>query len=146
MFGSMIPSDRFYVRPHRDRKDEFGLPQLEIHLDFDDDVIQNMCAARSWFVDLMGEAGYPGTLNPVVPQCVPGSSVHFGGTARMHRRREFGVIDEWNRLFDVPNVIVADASSFTTSSEKNPTLTAMALAARAVDAVGSRPGARPLTG
>jgi choline dehydrogenase-like flavoprotein len=80
---------------------------------------------------LMGEAGYSCTLNPVVPQCTPGSAVHFGGTVRMHQSREFGVIDPWNRLFDIPNIVVVDASSFTTSSEKNPTLTAMALAARA---------------
>jgi len=51
----------------------------------------------------------------------------------MHRSPEFGVVDPWNRLFDVPNVVVVDASSFTTSSEKNPTLTAMALAARAAE-------------
>jgi choline dehydrogenase-like flavoprotein len=49
----------------------------------------------------------------------------------MHRSRRYGVLDEWNRPFDVPNLIVADASCFTTNSEKNPTLTAMALAARA---------------
>lgn len=132
VFGSMIPSERFFVRPDRRRSDEFGLPQLEIHLDFETDVVSNVTSARSWFIDLMGEAGYGCTLNPVEPQCIPGSSVHFGGTVRMHRSREFGVVDPWNRLFDVPNVAVVDASSFTTSSEKNPTLTAMALAARAV--------------
>jgi choline dehydrogenase-like flavoprotein len=131
VFGSMIPSDRFFVRSAPDLKDEFGLPQLDIHLAFDAEVIDNVAAARASFVELMDEAGYPGTLSPVVPQCIPGASVHFGGTARMHRRPEFGVIDPWNRLFDVPNVVVVDASSFTTSSEKNPTLTAMALAARA---------------
>jgi choline dehydrogenase-like flavoprotein len=131
VFGSMIPSERFYVRPHPTRKDEFGLPQLEISLDFDADVIQNVQSARSWFIDLMGEAGYSCTLNPVVPQCTPGLAVHFGGTVRMHQSREFGVINPWNRLFDVLNVVVVDASAFTTSSEKNPTLTAMALAARA---------------
>jgi choline dehydrogenase-like flavoprotein len=131
VFGSMIPSERFFVRPDSKVSDEFGLKQLEIHLDFDADIVDNVTAARSWFMDLMGEAGYACTLNPVVPQCIPGASVHFGGTVRMHRSREFGVLDPWNRLFDVPNVAVVDASCFTTSSEKNPTLTAMALAARA---------------
>jgi choline dehydrogenase-like flavoprotein len=131
VFGSMIPSERFYVRPHPTRSDEFGLPQLEIHLDFDPDVLQNVRSARSSFMDLMAEAGYQCTLNAVVPQCTPGAAAHYGGTVRMHRSREFGVTDPWNRLFDVRNVAVVDASTFTTSSEKNPTLTAMALAARA---------------
>jgi choline dehydrogenase-like flavoprotein len=136
VFGSMIPSEEFYVRPHPTETDEFGLPQLEIHLDFDPEVIKNVHAARSVFIDLMDEAGYQGRLNPVVPQCVPGAAVHFGGTARMHHSRQFGVTDPWGRLFDAPNVVVADASTFTTSSEKNPTLTVMALAARAAHRLG----------
>ncbi|MBO0731043.1 MAG: GMC family oxidoreductase [Acidimicrobiaceae bacterium] len=133
VFGSMIPRAEFYVRPHATETDEFGFPQLEIHLDFDPDVIKNVHSARSVFTDLMGESGHACRLNPVVPQCVPGAAVHFGGTARMHRSRRFGVTDPWSRLFDASNVVVADASTFTTSSEKNPTLTAMALAARAAD-------------
>jgi choline dehydrogenase-like flavoprotein len=51
----------------------------------------------------------------------------------MHADPEFGVVDARNRLHDVPNVVVADSSCFTTGPEKNPTLTAMALAARAAD-------------
>jgi len=82
-------------------------------------------------VGLMAEAGYVCRLDPVEPQLVPGGAVHYGGTARMHRSRQHGVLDEWNRPFDVPNLIVTDASCFTTNTEKNPTLTAMALSARA---------------
>jgi choline dehydrogenase-like flavoprotein len=49
----------------------------------------------------------------------------------MHRLPRFGMVDGWNRLHAVPNVAVVDSSSFTTGPEKNPVLTAMALAARA---------------
>jgi choline dehydrogenase-like flavoprotein len=62
---------------------------------------------------------------------VPGSAVHYAGSARMHERPEFGVVDAYNRIHGVPNVVVCDASCFTTGPEKNPTLTAMAIAARA---------------
>ena len=58
----------------------------------------------------------------------PGSSVHYGGSVRMHDEPEFGVLDGWNRMHEVPNVVVADSSCFTTGPEKNPTLTAMAIA------------------
>ena len=51
----------------------------------------------------------------------------------MHANPEFGVLDRWNRMYDVPNVAVVDPSCFPTGPEKNPTLTAMALAARAAD-------------
>jgi choline dehydrogenase-like flavoprotein len=131
VFGSMIPSERYWVRPHPTLRDRFGQPAMDIHLQFEPNVLDNVRAARSHFMDLLSDAGYGSNLQPVVPQCVPGTAVHFGGTARMHRDRRYGVTDPWSRLFDVPNVVMADASTFTTSSEKNPTLTAMALAARA---------------
>ena len=51
----------------------------------------------------------------------------------MHADRAFGVFDAWNRVHDVPNLVVGDSSCFTTGPEKNPTLTAMALASRAAD-------------
>jgi choline dehydrogenase-like flavoprotein len=60
-----------------------------------------------------------------------GSSVHYGGTCRMHASPKYGMIDRFSRLYDVQNVAVADSAAFTTGPEKNPVLTAMALAARA---------------
>lgn len=49
----------------------------------------------------------------------------------MHSTPELGMVDSLNRLHAVPNVVVCDSSCFTTGPEKNPTLTAMAIAARA---------------
>jgi choline dehydrogenase-like flavoprotein len=51
----------------------------------------------------------------------------------MHALPKFGVTDGFNRLHDIPNVLVVDASCFTTGVEKNPTVTVMALAARSAD-------------
>jgi choline dehydrogenase-like flavoprotein len=51
----------------------------------------------------------------------------------MHASPRFGVTDGFNRLHDIPNVLVVDASCFTTGAEKNPTLTVMALAARSAE-------------
>ena len=67
----------------------------------------------------------------------PGNSVHYGGTCRMHSNPRFGVVDAFSRVHDVKNVVVADSSVFTTGPEKNPVLTAMALAARASDRLHS---------
>ncbi len=131
VFGTMIPSERHFVKPVDEKKDEFGTPLLEICIRFDDEAIDNMVQARQHLMCIMEEAGYKSTLREVVPQLFPGVAVHYGGTARMHISRKYGVVDEWNRLFEIPNVIVCDASCFTTGCEKNPTLTAMAIAARA---------------
>jgi choline dehydrogenase-like flavoprotein len=133
VFGTMVPSKSHFVQPHAERRDEFNRPQLAIRMDFDEEVVDNVISARQHFVDLMDEAGYPCRLEPVVPQLCPGESAHFGGTVRMHRDPRFGVLDEWNRVRDASNVIVTDASCFTTGPEKNPTLTSMALSARAAE-------------
>jgi choline dehydrogenase-like flavoprotein len=131
VFGSMCPTVDRCVRPDSTRRDEFGLPQLDVDITFTSAELDNVVRSRQLLVDLLTEAKYPCTIQSIVPQLVPGSAVHYGGTARMHRSREYGVIDEWNRPFDIPNLVIADASCFTTNTEKNPTLTAMALATRA---------------
>ena len=63
----------------------------------------------------------------------PGTTVHYAGTVRMHASPKHGPADSWSRLHDVANVAIGDASVFPYSSEKNPTLTAMALSVRAAD-------------
>jgi choline dehydrogenase-like flavoprotein len=131
VFGSMRPVAEHSATPHATLTDEFGLPQLEVSIRFGPDEIDTVVASRDDLLGLMSEAGNSSVLEPVVPQLIPGSAVHYGGTVRMHRSRKHGVLNEWNRPFDVPNLVVGDASCFTTNTEKNPTLTAMALSARA---------------
>lgn len=63
----------------------------------------------------------------------PGTAIHYAGTVRMHASPTLGPADSWSRLHDVANVAIGDASVFPYSSEKNPTLTAMALSVRAAD-------------
>ena len=133
VFGTMVPKLDYHVRPTDKKSDAFGLPVLDICIRYEDEVIANMVRARTHLIDLLEEAGYPAKIGDVVPQLFPGTSVHYGGTIRMHDSRHYGMLDSRNRLYDVPNVVVCDASCFTTGSEKNPTLTAMAIAARAAE-------------
>lgn len=133
VFGTMIPSEEHHAKQAQLKKDEFGLPILDLCIRFDEDVIDNMVQARQHLLCLMEEAGYRATQREVVPQLFPGTAVHYGGPARMHASRQYGVVDAFNRVYDAPNVLVCDAACFTTGCEKNPTLTAMALAARAAD-------------
>jgi choline dehydrogenase-like flavoprotein len=115
------------------------MSKLDISIRFDSDAIKNMQTARRRFVELLDAAGIGNELLPGTPlDLAPGSSVHYGGTARMHRLSEHGVVDQDNRLHDAPNVLVADTACFTTGAEKNPTLTAMALGARACDRLATR--------
>lgn len=131
VFGTMVPSERYFVKPSEERKDEFGLPALEISLRFESDVRANLEAAKSDLLSLLEAAGHRGKIRDPGGEIIPGSSVHYGGTVRMHASPRLGMLDAWNRLHEVANVIVCDSSCFTTGGEKNPTLTAMALSARA---------------
>lgn len=130
VFGTMVPNEttRVSLAPGHDPDDPASA--LEIDLRFDDAAVATLHRARERATRIFAGAGNPIEIGPF-HDLAPGSSYHLGGTIRMHDRPEFGMVDRWNRIHDVPNVVVCDASTFTTSPEKNPTLTAMAIAARA---------------
>jgi choline dehydrogenase-like flavoprotein len=132
-FGTIVPTTSNHVALDPVGKDEFGLPLLNIRLCFDEDVTRTSVCARGQLLAILDSAGYHGRFDCPAPRPTPGASVHFGGTVRMHSSPEHGMLDGRNRLHYVSNVVVADASAFTTGVEKNPTLTAMALSARASD-------------
>jgi choline dehydrogenase-like flavoprotein len=131
VLGTMIPSEACVAKPSSTQKDEFGLPALDVCIRYSDAEVQNVVRSREHMMNLLEEAGCRAVLGQIVPTLFPGTAAHYGGTARMHVKPEFGVVDAWNRVHRAPNVLVCDASCFTTAAEKNPTLTVMAIAARA---------------
>ena len=137
VFGTMVPTDKPGITLDRDTAPDDPASALQIDLDFDAAARDTVTRGRERFQEIMTAAGNEARLGPF-HELAPGSSFHLGGTVRMHERPEFGMVDRWNRLHDVPNVIVADASTFTTCPEKHPTLTAMALAARAARHLGAQ--------
>jgi choline dehydrogenase-like flavoprotein len=136
-FGTMVPLPEVGVRLS-DETDAHGLEcRPIISLSFDQTTIDNLVASRDRLTALFADGGMDVSITgPFQPQR-PGSSVHLGGTVRMHESPAFGALDRWNRLHDVANVLVCDSSCFTTGPEKNPALTAMAIAARASDHLAS---------
>jgi hypothetical protein len=131
IIGTVIPSEGCYAQPSNSRKDEFGLPALDVHMHYSDDEVQNVVRARKHLMNLLEESGSRATPGAITPTLFPGAIAHYGGTARMHEKPQFGVTDAWNRVYDAQNVLVCDAACFTTAAEKNPTLTVMAIATRA---------------
>jgi choline dehydrogenase-like flavoprotein len=63
----------------------------------------------------------------------PGMGIHEMGTARMGRDRKSSVLNLWNQVWDAPNVFVTDGSCMASAACQNPSLTYMALTARAAD-------------
>jgi choline dehydrogenase-like flavoprotein len=63
----------------------------------------------------------------------PGLGIHEMGTARMGRDPKTSVLNQWNQIHAVPNVFVTDGSFMTSAACQNPSLTYMAMTARACD-------------
>jgi choline dehydrogenase-like flavoprotein len=131
VIGTMIPTQDCVAKPSASQKDEFGLPTLDVHIKYSEAEVDNVVRCREHLMNVLDAAGCRATLGEIYPSLFPGTIAHYGGTARMHAKPEYGVVDAWNRVYDAPNVLVCDASCFTTAAEKNPTLTVMAIAARA---------------
>ena len=132
IFGTVPPEERHGMKLCPGKLDAEGGTAFELSLAYDPATVQTLESARDRLQDLLGAAGYRPALTFWKVEPV-GTSVHYGGTVRMHASPKYGMLDGWNRLHAVPNVLVVDASAFTTGPEKNPTLTAMALAARACE-------------
>ncbi|CAM9842179.1 unnamed protein product [Phaeothamnion confervicola] len=131
VFGTMVPDEDHRVTLSPTRVDEFGNPVVQLDVAYDERTLRVLTRMKERFVEVFADVGIGATIEPVEWTPRPGSSVHFAGSVRMHDRPESGVVDRWNRVHGVENVLVTDMSSFTTNPEKNPTLTAMALSARA---------------
>jgi choline dehydrogenase-like flavoprotein len=132
VFGTMVPTpDRSLTIADGDLGTDPIRPRIT--LAYDRSTIANLEIGRERILEVLATAGVAATVPGPFHELHPGSSVHWGGSVRMHEDPQHGVLDGWNRVHDAPNVAVVDSSSFTTGPEKNPTLTAMALAARAAD-------------
>lgn len=132
VFGTMEPTADDFVALDASKPRRSGEADLILSLRHPPEARRCLEAARADLIDALTEAGWEPrvrswTIEP------PGNSVHYGGTCRMHVSPKLGVVDAFSRLHAVRNVAVADSSVFTTGPEKNPVLTAMALAARAGD-------------
>ncbi|MBN1236872.1 MAG: GMC family oxidoreductase [Gammaproteobacteria bacterium] len=131
-FGEMLPDHRNRVTLDETRRDKWGLPVLAI----DCEVRENERAMRRDMMNDMAEileAAGVANVSTYETDYAPGMGIHEMGTARMGRDPRTSVLNEWNQVWDAPNVFVTDGSCMTSSACQNPSLTYMALTARAAD-------------
>lgn len=132
VFGTMAATRDNYVAVDETRRGPDGTAGLELHISHPPEALPPLEEARDAIVSLLSSAGFEPKVSvwKVEPA---GNSNHYGGTCRMHASAQFGMVDAFSRLHAVSNVAVTDSSVFTTTPEKNPVLTSMALAARAAN-------------
>ena len=131
-FGEMLPYHENRMFLDFDKKDKHGMPVIT----FDAKLRENEIALRkdgvSCAVEMLEAAGCVdiGSYNE---ETAPGACIHEMGTARMGYDPKTSVLNKWNQVHGVPNVFVTDGACMTSSGTQNPSITYMALTARAVD-------------
>jgi choline dehydrogenase-like flavoprotein len=129
-FGEILPYHDNRVTLDRRRKDKFGLPLLA----FDAGLKQNELSMRKDMANDAAEMLAAAGFRDVRPSdSIPGVGlgIHEMGTARMGRDPKTSVLNAWNQVHACKNVYVTDGACMTSSACQNPSLTYMALTARA---------------
>ncbi len=132
MMGETIPKETNYVRLDPHRTDEWGMPLLAISVAYDDNDAQMKQDFFEQFTDMFTKAGFTNVQTQSTGQA-PGLDIHEMGGVRMGHDPKTSLLNQWNQLHACPNVFVTDGACMTSTSTQNPSLTYMALTARAVD-------------
>ncbi|WP_316791414.1 GMC family oxidoreductase [Pedobacter frigoris] len=131
-FGESLPHFENKVYIDKSKKDKWGQPVLAIDCEFKDN-------ERKMRVDMMNdaaemlEAAGMKDVKTYDNGSAPGMAIHEMGTARMGHDPKTSVLNKWNQMHEVKNVFVTDGSCMTSAACQNPSLTYMALTARACD-------------
>ncbi|WP_346239101.1 GMC oxidoreductase [Niabella insulamsoli] len=113
-----------------DQKNKWGMPLVAISFEFKENEQKMMEDIQSTCADMLDKAGFK-NVAPFNYHRPGGGTVHEMGTARMGRDPKTSVLNRNNQLHAVKNVFVTDGSCMTSSACQNPSLTYMALTARA---------------
>lgn len=131
-FGECLPYADNRVTLNKDKKDVYGLPTLSISAEWK----ENEKAMRKDYkfaaAEMLEAAGYKNVTVYDGPDNI-GLGIHEMGTARMGKDAKTSVLNKWNQVHEAPNVFVSDGAAMTSSACQNPSLTYMALTARAAD-------------
>lgn len=131
-FGEALPHYENHVALDRSKKDKWGQPVLAIDYEFGENEMKMRVDMLNDAAEILETAGMK-DVKAFDDSAVPGMAIHEMGTARMGHDPKTSVLNKWNQMHDVKNVFVTDGSCMTSSACQNPSLTYMALTARACD-------------
>ena len=131
-FGEMLPNHENKVSLDTSRKDKWGLPVLKIDCATGENERRMRVDMAADMAEMLEQTGVK-NVKTYDNQYFPGMGIHEMGTARMGRDPKTSVLNAHNQVWDAPNVFVTDGSCMTSAACVNPSLTYMALTARAAD-------------
>ena len=131
-FGEILPYHENHVKINKDKKDKYGLPTLAFDAILRENELKMRKDMANDAAEMLQAAGYK-NVSTYDRECGIGLGIHEMGTARMGKDPKTSVLNKWNQVHACKNVFVTDGSCMTSAACQNPSLTYMALTARAVD-------------
>ena len=132
MMGETIPKESNRVSLDPNQKDQWGIPLLSIHVEYDENDSKMLADFRDEFTDMYQKAGFT-NIRFTDDKRAPGLDIHEMGGVRMGKDPKTSLLNEWNQLHSCKNIYVTDGACMTSTATQNPSLTYMALTARACD-------------
>jgi len=131
-FGEMLPNHANRVMLDETRKDKWGLPVLKIDCATGENERRMRKDMANDMAEMLEAAGVK-DVQTYDDAYFPGMGIHEMGTARMGTSPKNSVLNKHNQVWDAPNVFVTDGSCMASTACQNPSLTYMAMTARAAD-------------
>lgn len=132
MQGETIPKETNHVSLSKDEKDAWGIPLLKMSIAYDDNDIKSMKDFTAQAEEMLNIAGCKNIRSHDTNQA-PGLDIHEMGGVRMGKDPKTSLLNKWNQLHECKNVFVTDGSCMASTSTQNPSLTFMAITARAAN-------------
>jgi choline dehydrogenase-like flavoprotein len=129
--GECLPREDNFVKLDPNKKDAWGIPVLHINASYGDNDKAMAVAMRNHVAAIVDEMKLADVSMPRNELSIFGKNIHECGTARMGDKPDKSVVDRNCKVHDAPNVFVTDGAVFTTQGCYEPTLTIMAISARA---------------
>ncbi len=129
--GECLPRYDNYVTLDPVKKDAWGIPALHIHASYGENEHAMAKAMRQDILDILDAMKLENPTPPKAELSLFGKNIHECGTARMGNDPKTSVVNRFNQIHDVKNVFVTDGAAFVTQGCYEPTLTIMAISARA---------------
>jgi choline dehydrogenase-like flavoprotein len=131
-FGEMLPYHENKISLDPDKKDKWGLPVLNMDVEIKENEKKMKKDMMEDMKEMLEKAGAI-NVHTFESDYAPGMGIHEMGTARMGRDPKSSVLNGNNQVWDCLNVFVTDGACMTSASCVNPSLTYMALTARAAN-------------
>jgi choline dehydrogenase-like flavoprotein len=131
-FGECLPYHDNKITLNYDKLDEWGLPTIDFDVTFKENELKMKEDMEKQAIAMLKAAGFK-NIKGFNAKSTPGIAIHEMGAARMGHDPKTSVLNKYNQIHAVPNVYVTDGACMTSSACQNPSLTYMALTARAAN-------------